>query len=508
MKRYIKNLMMGVAAVLTLSSCGNDWLDLDPEGTPGEGSAIENSTDLKTARTGMYAALRGSNTQYDYYGAGMFLYGDVHADDMQANLSGGGTNRAVFHYAMQYTTASDFTRTNTPWQSPYVVISRANRIIAAADNGNLSDRNKEAAAISQYRSEALVLRAMALFDLTRIYGKPYTMDQGASLGVPVVTTVVDMNYKPKRSTVAQCYQQVLADLTGAIASEALPTDKTQGYVNLWAAKALLARVYITMGNDREAYNVCKDIIEHSPYRLWEQSEYATAWNKTNAAHTNEMMLEMVMTGVSDWVDREGIAYLYSENYTGHVGYGDVVVTKAFADLLEADPQDVRNNVLYASTAAKNKTLYGTHRVWLNKMPAVNSDCRYSNVPLLRLSEVYLTGAEAALNINEKADAAAWLDAIITRRTSDATLTVTADNITSNRIYTERRKELVGEGQRYFDCLRRGETITRFTSDADQGWHGDLITAARSFDRTSTLAYPAIPQYERNGNPNIEQNEGY
>ena len=40
---------------------------------------------------------------------------------------------------------------------------------------------------------------MALFDLTRVYGKPYTMDQGASLGVPIVTSPIEASEKPARN---------------------------------------------------------------------------------------------------------------------------------------------------------------------------------------------------------------------------------------------------------------------------------------------------------------------
>ena len=60
---------------------------------------------------------------------------------------------------------------------------------------------------------------------------------------------------------------------------------------------------------------------------------------------------------------------------------------------------------------------------------------------------------------------------------------------------ERRKELVGEGQRFFDALRNNETITRYTSDATRGWHDVLTTEARSYNRDYYKAYPAIPGYE-------------
>ena len=119
----------------------------------------------------------------------MFLDGDVHADDMQSNeIAGTNSNRASFYYLMQYTTGTGFSG-NAIWQSPYIVMGRANRIIAAAD-GQREDKDEAAATIANYKSQALVLRAMALFDMARIYGKTYTEDNGASLGVPFTENVV------------------------------------------------------------------------------------------------------------------------------------------------------------------------------------------------------------------------------------------------------------------------------------------------------------------------------
>ena len=86
--------------------------------------------------------------------------------------------------------------------------------------------------------------------------------------------------------------------------------------------------------------------------------------------------------------------------------------------------------------------------------------------------------------------------------------VTAENITAERISIERRKELVGEGHRYFDCLRRNEKIVRYTSEADQGWHQILNPEEMSFDRDYYKAISAIPQSEINANPNIKQNDKY
>ena len=175
---------------------------------------------------------------------------------------------------MQYTTGTAFSG-NAIWQSPYIVMGRANRIIAAAD-GQLEDKDEAAATIANYKSQALVLRAMALFDMARIYGKTYTEDNGASLGVPFTESVVSAadiaTCQLPRLTVKENYEQVLKDLTAAINSNALTEEKDQGYINVWAAKTLLARVYLTMGEWDKALNVSEDIIRNSPYQLWTKDQ--------------------------------------------------------------------------------------------------------------------------------------------------------------------------------------------------------------------------------------------
>lgn len=511
-KFIYKATFCAALSATALTSCVNNWLDLEPSDGVEENAGITSSDNLGTAIAGLYAGVKGNNSLVDYYGARMFLYGDVHADDMQSNeMAGTNSNRASFYYLMQYNTGTSFSG-NAIWQSPYIVIGRANRIIAAADGGQLSDKDEAAATIADYKSQALVLRALALFDLARVYGKPYTEDQGASLGVPFTKEVIASEdiatTQLPRLTVKENYTQVLEDLNAAISSNALSTDMTPGYVNLWTAKALLSRVYLNMGDWKNALEVSEDIINNSPYELWTKDQYAGAWYKSNAAHTNEMIFEISINDNNDWTDRVGIAYLTNENCDSHVGYSDVVATKSFVDMLASDPQDVRNKAFLPSEHPSDIAIYGENRVWLNKMPAVNGDPRYSNVPMMRLSEVYLTAAECAFNLGDKATAAKYLNAIIENRTSDESKVVTAEDITADRIYIERRKELVGEGQRYFDCLRRNETIVRYTSEADQGWHQILTPEAMSFNRDDFRAISAIPQSEINANPNIKQNEGY
>ena len=140
--------------------------------------------------------------------------------------------------------------------------------------------------------------------------------------------------------------------------------------------------------------------------------------------------------------------------------------------------------------------------------------RIGNLPILRLSEVYLNAAEAAMKIGGNAinDAVTYLNEVIEARAIDKSLapTVDATTITLERVLLERRKELVGEGHRFFDAMRNNETIVRYESENDKGWHYSLIEESRKFDRTYFRAILPIPISEVNANSVIakQQNPGY
>ena len=277
---------------------------------------------------------------------------------------------------------------------------------------------------------------------------------------------------------------------------------------------MLTRVYIYMGKNQEALDMAKNIIENSPYSLWTKAQYANAWDKNNANHINEMIFELVNSGSDDWADREGIAYLYHED-----GYADAICTKSFVDMLAQDPSDVRLDVILPvqlKTDDNGKPTdmyktYGDNRIFINKFPMGSlGDMRLNNLPILRLSEVYLNAVEAAAKLNDKTSTAKYLNEIIKNRTDDTKQLVTESTATLERVLLERRKELVGEGQRFFDAMRNNETVTRYTNEDEKGWHYSINKESQVFDRTYFRTILPIPVSETNANPTLkaQQNPGY
>lgn len=495
--KKIFNILLISSTLIFLVSCGNEWLDLKPNDAVDTEDAISSYEDLVTAKAGMYDGLQGNSSLYgrSYYAGRFIYYGEVRADDMQSVSSG---KRSSALYEMRYT-VDDAPQI---WLRPYDVIRRANNIIKAVDEGKVTTGTADQ--IGDIYNQALVVRALAHFDLVRVYGKPYDMDNGESYGVPIVLTPIESTDLPARNSVAEVYTQVIKDLTDAINSNKLSKEKSTGYVNVWVAKSLLSRVYLYKGDNENSFKLAEDVIKNSPYTLWTNSEYASAWTKEG---TSEMIFELVNFDSDDWSDREFIGYLYNED-----GYEDLIVTSAFSKLLNEDPNDVRQQIVLPSVKEANIELYGKDKVWINKLPgrAGAGDFRINNIPVFRLSEVYLNAAEAAFKNNDKKNAATYLLPIVTRANPKTTEVINESNITLERISKERRKELVGEGHRFFDAMRNNEKVVRYTNDDNRGRHYLLTEDAKEFDRTYFRAILPIPIIEVNANSTIakQQNPDY
>jgi hypothetical protein len=126
-----------------------------------------------------------------------------------------------------------------------------------------------------------------------------------------------------------------------------------------------------------------------------------------------------------------------------------------------------------------------------------------NLKLIRLSEIYLIAAEAAVSTNAL-KAATYLNAI--RKRAPNLVPATAATVTVDMILDERSKELFGEGQRFFDMMRLNKSIT--FNDEIIGI--SVATRPKTIDRTFYKTLLPISQAEINANPGIQaqQNPQY
>lgn len=497
MKKIYIYLLTMVSVMGT--SCSEDWLNLNPSTSVTTNQAFTTLEDAKVALNGVYR----ETSQHSYYGDNYWYYGDCRAMDIQARENKASGKRVTPYYTYNVL-ATDNLNITLPWNRPYLVIRQANNLIQKIEQGAVqSSDTKE---LNRIKAEALVLRGLALFNLTRLFGMPYMNDNGASLGVPIELKPEEPAHQPKRNTVAECYEQVVADITTALPN--LRTEKTDGYINYWAAQALLSRVYLDMGKNKEAYDAATDVINNNGglYQLYTRDEYPTIWGKD---FQSEALFELYIstTEPSEWgggTGGEGAPMVYANEEKG-VDWNNLILTEEFLNLLDEDPNDVRHCITQLSLIENNEGLPEAARnrkVFLGKFPGKSGDPKDNNISVIRLSEVYLNAAEAGVKLGGEylEPARGFLNQIVSRANPDKT--VSASEFTIERVLKECRKELVGEGQIFFDYLRNKQPIVR-----KGGWHLSTLSTlnAETIQPNDPRIALPIPQSEIDANPNMVQN---
>lgn len=497
MKKIYIYLLTMVSVMGT--SCSEDWLNLNPSTSVTTDQAFTTLEDAKVALNGVYR----ETSQHSYYGDNYWYYGDCRAMDVQARENKASGKRVTPYYTYNVL-ATDNLNITLPWNRPYLVIRQANNLIQKIEQGAVqSSDTKE---LNRIKAEALVLRGLALFNLTRLFGMPYMNDNGASLGVPIELKPEEPAHQPKRNTVAECYEQVVADITTALPN--LRTEKADGYINYWAAQALLSRVYLDMGKNKEAYDAATDVINNNGglYQLYTRDEYPTVWGKD---FQSEALFELYIstTEPSEWgggTGGEGAPMVYANEEKG-VDWNNLILTEEFLNLLDEDPNDVRHCITQLSLIENNEGLPEAARnrkVFLGKFPGKSGDPKDNNISIIRLSEVYLNAAEAGVKLGGEylEPARGFLNQIVSRANPDKT--VSASEFTIERVLKECRKELVGEGQIFFDYLRNKQPIVR-----KGGWHLSTLSTlnAETIQPNDPRIALPIPQSEIDANPNMVQN---
>lgn len=216
MKNIVTTLVL--SSVLLFSSCQSDFLDLDPLDAQTEASYFKTPSDFKAASNNFYnkmvswRAVDGSNI-YNFMDFGT---------DLTSLSQDEGRGNTVAPISDIY------------WRNPYKYIRDNNILLNAA-----AQYQGDKTAIAPYVAAAKFFRAWHHFFLLKRYG-----------GVPIVTTVVDINDEVlygKRNSRYEVMNQILKDLSEAIPD--LPLEQNissadKGHLSKWAAEAFKARVLL------------------------------------------------------------------------------------------------------------------------------------------------------------------------------------------------------------------------------------------------------------------------
>lgn len=472
-KIYVLALFLLIGSAF-MSSCKKE-LNQQPDGSLLDETAITDFQTLQAATMGCY----NSVVDLNWYGRNYPSMLELRGSNMF--IASSNSNRLIAPYQYNFTVAN--ADVSAMWNTLYKAIARANNVITRSSivkDGTPAD-------IAQLIAEAKFVRALAYFDLTRVFGQPFYVNNGASLSVPIILTPGIT--QPKRNTVAEVYAQVIKDLTEAKPN--LSTDIVNKFrASRFAASALLARVYLYKGDATSnalAITEATTVIG-AGYTMTTASSYAGTIFWANPGQGEEIFTAKISQFQDLGSDNYGQLYVSELG-----GYGDIRVSPNFRN--SYDNADVRKTQVI-KTDATNNDFITTKFYRQDNIPGLYSP------KILRLSEMYFIRAEANVKLGTSTGAtpAADLSSVRTMRGLPA---YTGTPLLAN-VLTEKNFEFAFEGHQWPDNFRNGLAIAR-----------PQLPNATSNENSANIAvtdnkqlYP-IPQSESDANPNIKPNNpGY
>ena len=476
--RKIIYTLLSLTTGFALTSCSKDFTETQFH--QGEQMAPLSSVEQLTSFVnGTYVKMRDVYYLGSYYRA----YGEVRSDEMY-NTEKTGRLLGVSTYTMKTTEQE----AESTWKAIYRVIGNANIAINAADNltwGGSNDPQETANEIKRLKGQAYTIRALALFDLLRLYGQQYA---GGTLGVPIPLQY-DPNASSTRATVAQTEAQIESDLNRANALfEAIgdvveqTSSSEKNYISPLALKAIASRYYLYKGDYAKVAELSEEIISSGKYAVAAKDDLQGTFSKPDAGNS---VFELTV-GTTSSLSSD--AYDYLVHYSP--GYAQLAVSEQAVALYEAN--DVRRTFITSGV------LGGQTKYFLNnKFYGLQGS---NNIKVIRYEEVLLNAIEAHLNTDDTGGTGdktkGYYNTLRHERGLSDVSAVTLDDLKKERV-----RELVGEGQRYWDLLRWAAAIPQLNSA------GNVVRSRNIGDKL--LAFP-IPKSEVDS-PNsggVSQNEGY
>lgn len=361
----------------------------------------------------------------------------------------------------------------------------------------------------QLLGEAHFMRAFFYFYLVNLYG-----DQPMAL-----TTDYKENTLLSRSPQTKVYQQIIADLkeardlltTNYLDATLLKTTTERVRPTQWAARAMLARIYLYTGDFTNAELEASAIIDNnSLYGL-------PPLNEAFLKNSREAIWQVQPTSPFFNTDDARAFVLPPTGPTGDVS-NPVYLSKFLLDSFETSDQRKKIGNWIGEVNVAGTTYYYPYKYKANTLnpdiiPATGTAFMTEYQMVLRLGEQYLIRAEARIRQGKIAEGIEDLNTLRLRATDislpdndPGRLPALSSSLSPadalKAVYHERQVELFTEwGHRWFDLKRTGnidsvmEVITPLKSNGIAEWH-------------SYQQFFPLPQSDLTKAPNLVQNPGY
>ncbi|OOV16295.1 RagB/SusD family nutrient uptake outer membrane protein [Flavobacterium sp. LM4] len=493
MKKYTHIfLLTGILFSTVFISCSDDFVETTPQYSIDSENYFNSKSDYDQALVAAYDILQSTYVNV--------LLGEIASDN---TLAGGESPTDVVGFQqiddMIHTPVNSNLRDIWNWM--FAGVQRTNYILEFKDKTDFEGK-------AQLLAETRFLRAYYQFELVKWFGGiPMKGDARFKLGDET---------KIPRSSVAEVYASIEADLTYAIANLA-PTTTQKGRITKGAAQALLGKAYLYQNKFAQAATTLESLISSSPYSL--VTNYNSLF-EMEGENGPESIFEVQYTDVEGagfgclQCSEGNVAVGFSgiRGYEGPLfspGFSFNVPTQESADAFEVGDRrkDVAILDITAWAAANSGVKYSKgnedtgffNRKYLPRKRSANAAgdlnlTNPNNYRAIRYADVLLMAAEAYNRGGiDDGKARGYLNEVRKRAFGDTNHNISASGAAlTDFILAERRLELFGEGHRFFDLVRTGKAVGKIPG----------------FQTNKNELFPIPIEEIQFSNGNWQQNPGY
>jgi len=451
------NILTGVGLLVLATAC-DDFLDVRPKSQILENEMFEKASGYEDAIYGVYGSLQSQNL----YGKNL-IWGTTEV--LASNL--GSFNHdlleplSLYNYKDRVNVVPHFL---SIWTSMYESIGFANNVLKRLEG----ESETSLPLYNYYKGELLGIRAFLHFDLLRMFA---STDEAAQ----AIPYVKEFSYKVyPLLTGAEVYKYIIADLEEAekllAGDEELityPHDHTsysaflnyrETHFNLYAVRALMARVYWMRGDMKQAARYARMVIDSHKFPLVERTEI----KEYMAGRLSPK--ETVFGVYSNVYNEKARNLLYT--YTSYLSYNPYStatgadVIRSYESIYEMDNDnssaDFRLTHFHTTSVCLWHKMIDFNTLGNTTATAKDWKSRIEGITLIHTSELYLIAAEALLS-SDYDKAVDYFDQELSSRGltgfRESGRTLTLDNI-----YNEYCKEMFGEGQIWYNMKRLKKDI--------------------------------------------------
>lgn len=478
-----------LAFLFLFTSCD---LNMQPISEIGEGNFYKNSQEINAAVVACYNGLQAP-MEYEW------MVSELRSDNSRLyNTATTSTDNTLLFDFDQAKVSATSQRVYDYWKLVYHNIARCNTVLTPK-NINIVD---DARLKNQFEGEARFIRGYHYFNLVRIFGPVFIVSERIS---------ADQARQMDRNTVEEVYQFILDDLKAAV--EKLPASyepAEKGRITSWAAKTLLAKVYMTLGKiDTETRDLLFDIYQNSGHKLL--NSYASIYDINNELNDEIIFTIRYKSGGLGLGSPFGNRFAPQQSGSSVINGDGNGYNYPSSNLVTAyTSADTRKDVTLAVNYVNDKG-QTIDRRYVKKFlsPVAVKDDGDKDWPVLRFADVVLLYAEVMNELEGVSAALPYLNQTRVRAGIPAVTEVSLPNKHAMRmaIEKERRLEFAYENQRWFDLIRTGRVLEVInTHYMNEDYYAELTGVGPLKENNILLP---IPQKEIDINPAvITQNPGY